>query len=118
MVEPPEAGQVIDLLKEALPDWTYEFTDLIQFRFEPLVSGKIFLLVSTPNPKAEDGGLDAIYCQQNRCFHDSIPMLVDLATDLADVDGDGLTEITARDCAGDCSGALGIRWIATLYTSL
>jgi hypothetical protein len=62
---PPATGspgkeEVVALLKEVIPDWEYEFTDLIDFQFVPVVKGKIHLLVSEPNPKAEDGELYAV----------------------------------------------------------
>jgi hypothetical protein len=101
---PVRKEQLLALLN-AVDDnaWGSDINRILEFRFAPLSVGKVYLLVSE-FCKSECGAIEAVYCQQNRCFSASISAIIDLKNDLVDLDGDGLFEIMGKECIHDCSG--------------
>jgi hypothetical protein len=85
-------------------DWGPDSGLLWDFRFVRLSLGKVYLLAEQACREA-CGNLEALYCQQDRCFSDSLSTMADLQTDLVDVDGDGALEVIGMECIDDCSGA-------------
>ena len=83
--------------------WGSDITGIWEFRFAPLSPGKAYLLV-TESCRLECGSVEAVSCQENRCFSDAVTSVVDLETDLVDVDGDGALEVIGKECIEDCSG--------------
>lgn len=100
---PIQDKEVLSVL-ESLEGIPVSFDGLIwEFRFATLTRDKPYLLVSQ-FCRGDCGGLDAIYCEQRRCFHDSLSGMVVLGNDLVDVDGDGLPEVVTAECIDWCSG--------------
>jgi hypothetical protein len=84
-------------------DWSPSSGFLWDYRFVPLSPGRMYLLADQAC-RPECGNLEAVYCEQNRCFSDSLSAIVDLKTDLVDIDGDGALEVVGKECISDCSG--------------
>jgi hypothetical protein len=100
---PIQDKEVLSVL-ESVEGIPVSFDGLIwEFQFATLTRGKPYLLVSQ-FCRGDCGGLDAIYCEQRRCFHDSLSGMVVLGNDLVDVDGDGLPEVVTAECIDWCSG--------------
>jgi hypothetical protein len=94
--------EVLALLQEVDEGWdTSLFWD---FRFLPLSKDKVYLLVFQVCRSGDCGFLQAVHCEPSRCFTAAVSALVNLNTDLIDVDGDGYPEIIAEECFDNCSG--------------
>jgi hypothetical protein len=101
---PVQRQQVLALLKEIDEgDWDDDYANsFIPFRFALLSSGKVYLL-ALAGSRFENTFLEAVYCQQARCFWDSVPVSADLNNGIVDVDGDGFMEVIGRACFYDCT---------------
>ena len=105
---PPATGpigrdEVFALLTE-LDETAWSADNPWNFQFARLSEGKVYLLAGQGCRLGDCGSLHAVYSEPCRCFAASVPALVDLNTDLVDVDGDGFPEILGEECFDNCSG--------------